>query len=300
MFENDPKIDKLLMSQGCKGFVIYFYLCQKAYGSTGYYYSWRYDDCATTAKKLGGVVGADTVRDTVRFCVQVGLFDGKLLEAGILTSRGIQRRFREVAKTRTGNIINPDYWLLNDGNNAGLNFCTQNSNFAERNTHLPPRNANFQAGNSTKVKESKVKIKNKNTLSGKPDRACVKTNRLDESEKPDDPIAVDNGGIRGKVMDYLNKTCGTRFRLSSKTTVSLIDARLKEGYTLDDFIKVIDNKCRDWRDRSEMARYLRPQTLFGSKFEAYLNQPQVRELSKADKALMDTLNYEFVGDYFDE
>ena len=157
VFDNDPKIDKLLMSQGCKGFVVYFYLCQKAYGSTGYYYSWRYDDCATTAKKLGGVVGADTVYDTVRFCVQVGLFDGKLLEAGILTSRGIQRRFREVAKLRTGNKIIKDYWLLEDENNAGLNFCTRNSHFQSDNTHFQADNTHLPSDNAHKVKESKVK-----------------------------------------------------------------------------------------------------------------------------------------------
>ncbi|HIQ91042.1 MAG TPA: conserved phage C-terminal domain-containing protein [Candidatus Coprosoma intestinipullorum] len=74
-----------------------------------------------------------------------------------------------------------------------------------------------------------------------------------------------------KVIGKLNELAGTTFRYSSKTTRSKIQARLNEGYTLDDFIVVIENKVRDWKN-TNMAKYLRPETLFGNKFESYLNQ----------------------------
>lgn len=48
-------------------------------------------------------------------------------------------------------------------------------------------------------------------------------------------------------------------------------ARLKEGFTVDEFKLVIDKKCSDWLNNRDMAQYLRPETLFGPKFESYLN-----------------------------
>lgn len=74
------------------------------------------------------------------------------------------------------------------------------------------------------------------------------------------------------IVDYLNEKTGKKYKPSSKTTRKHITARLKEGYTLEDFKKVIDNKCEDWLNDPTMNQYLRPETLFGNKFEGYLNQ----------------------------
>ena len=73
------------------------------------------------------------------------------------------------------------------------------------------------------------------------------------------------------IVDYLNKKANTNYRHNSRNTVALINARLKEGYTTDDFKKVIDKKCTDWLYDKQMCNYLRPETLFGTKFESYLN-----------------------------
>lgn len=73
------------------------------------------------------------------------------------------------------------------------------------------------------------------------------------------------------VIDYLNTKMGTSYRASSKDTQKHIRARFQEGYTLIDFEKVIDKKVREWKG-TEFEKFLRPSTLFGSKFENYLNQ----------------------------
>lgn len=78
------------------------------------------------------------------------------------------------------------------------------------------------------------------------------------------------------VIDRLNEKAGTNYRASSKATQSHINARLAEGYTLEDFFTVIDKKCAEWKG-GEMEKYLRPETLFGSKFENYLNAPASRK-----------------------
>ena len=73
------------------------------------------------------------------------------------------------------------------------------------------------------------------------------------------------------IVDYLNQKAGTKYKASSKKTQTCIHARLAEGFELDDFKAVIDKKCADWIGDAKMEQYLRPETLFGTKFESYLN-----------------------------
>ena len=72
------------------------------------------------------------------------------------------------------------------------------------------------------------------------------------------------------ILDYLNEKAGTNYKHTSKATQKSINARLAEGYSTDDFKKVIDNQCSKWKG-TEWEQYLRPSTLFGTKFENYLN-----------------------------
>lgn len=72
------------------------------------------------------------------------------------------------------------------------------------------------------------------------------------------------------VVDHLNEKAGTAYRASTGKTRSCINARVNEGFTLDDFKTVIDRKCAEWIG-TEYEKYLRPETLFGTKFEGYLN-----------------------------
>lgn len=76
-----------------------------------------------------------------------------------------------------------------------------------------------------------------------------------------------------EIIGYLNQKAGTNFRASGTNTKKHINARLNEGYSVEDFKTVIDKKCDTWL-KTDMAKYLRPETLFGSKFESYLNEPR--------------------------
>lgn len=117
---DDPKIDRLIYSQGIEGFVVYFYLCQKAFALHGYYLPWDADDAPIIARRIGGSVNAQTIIGTIDVCTQVGLFDKHLLEEfGVLTSRGIQRSFvPAMAKRRNKSVIS-EYWLLPEGESGG-------------------------------------------------------------------------------------------------------------------------------------------------------------------------------------
>lgn len=77
--------------------------------------------------------------------------------------------------------------------------------------------------------------------------------------------------ITKEILNYLNKKTNSNFRCSSKATQTKINARLNDGYSLNDFIVVIDKKYAEWKG-TEFEQYLCPETLFGTKFEKYLNQ----------------------------
>jgi len=73
------------------------------------------------------------------------------------------------------------------------------------------------------------------------------------------------------IIDYLNLKTGKNYKPNTKKTITTIQSRIKEGFTKDDFIKVIDIKSKAWVNNPKMNEYLRPETLFGNKFEGYLN-----------------------------
>ena len=83
-----------------------------------------------------------------------------------------------------------------------------------------------------------------------------------------------------KIIDYLNRKTNSHYRPTSKATRRLIKARYNEGFTDTDFKTVIDKKCAEWLQDGNMVQYLRPETLFGTKFEAYLNQPDTGSIPR--------------------
>lgn len=79
-----------------------------------------------------------------------------------------------------------------------------------------------------------------------------------------------------EIIEYLNLKTGKNFRSSTKITIRLIKARLSEGFTIEDFKTVIDNMKYKWTG-TKFQQYLVPTTLFGNKFETYLNQERKPE-----------------------
>ena len=160
VLSGDPSIDKLMEAYGCAGFVIYFYLCQMAYKFEGYFLRWSYTDAATTAKRIGGGVGSETVKEAVGLCLRLGLFDKGLFERhGILTSRRIQETYAVATKKskRLGNAIIDDYWLLGKkAETGGLPQCVPTGNFYGRNPDFYGRNADLSGRNAGEMKGNEI------------------------------------------------------------------------------------------------------------------------------------------------
>src|SRR5699024_106020 len=75
-----------------------------------------------------------------------------------------------------------------------------------------------------------------------------------------------------EIIDYLNEKTGRKYKHTAKVNQRVIKARMNEVYTIEDFKTVIDKKSDEWNDDVKMKEFLRPETLFSTKFDRYLNE----------------------------
>lgn len=124
-------------------------------------------------------------------------------------------------------------------------------------------------------------IKNKTPIRGSID--TVQASVSDTDTDSDTVSITDNNyiDIIKDIIDYLNLVLNTNYRYKTVNTQKHIRARINDGYTLEDFKNVIDKKVKEWKGTS-MEKFLRPDTLFGTKFESYLNQNIVSEPTKSN------------------
>lgn len=235
-FLQDMKVRRIIKSCGASAISVLIWLLGSCYRDEGYYIWWTEDLPFIVADEIGVTEGC--VQEVVKRALQVGFFDAGMKEKhGILTSAGIQKRFLEVTSRRKAAFLRRDFALVSiNVDNNSINVCNNS--------------INVYSNEQSKVKKSKVK--NINTLSS----------NLDGGQQK----ATD------EIIFYLNKKTGKHYKVKTPKTVRLIRARLKEGFMVEDFKAVIEKKCDDWLGNEKMERYLRPETLFGTKFEGYLNE----------------------------
>lgn len=141
-----------------------------------------------------------------------------------------------------------------------LGYVSRKS-FDGRQRILQSRLAKFARQNSKVCKADVQNLQESNIDSNIDISSSIKKEYKESPQESDFTAAV---------VDYLNEKAGTHYRAGVAKTQSLIKARANEGFTEADFRTVIDKKCADWIG-TEYEQYLRPQTLFGTKFESYLN-----------------------------
>lgn len=158
-----------------------------------------------------------------------------------------------------------------DGMTNTSEGCDVNVEWARR-KRLVRQNENVGRGSDVNVFSDKTKT-------------CSQTRRKRRNKDIYINIYID-------IVEYLNKKANKNYKHNSDKTRRFIDARLNEGYTFEDFKKVIDNKCRSWLNDERMNQYLRPETLFGTKFEAYLNEMPISQ-KKIEKAVESAVESSF-------
>lgn len=107
------------------------------------------------------------------------------------------------------------------------------------------------------------------------DRGTRKTENTYSEKGEDNNTSINNKVNKDipylEIVEYLNIKANTKYKATSNKTKDTIKARFNESFTLEDFKKVIDIKTTEWL-LTDMYKFLRPETLFGNKFEGYLNQ----------------------------
>ncbi len=112
--------------------------------------------------------------------------------------------------------------------------------------------------NSQPIPDVNTDITTKKNMSGKPDHS-------------DDRVIV---------IDYLNMQTGSKFKPHTAISKKHIDARLNDGCSVEDLVAVIQAKVSEWIGDSKMQKFLRPATLFGSKFDDYLATAHIAQPEK--------------------
>jgi uncharacterized phage protein (TIGR02220 family) len=97
--------------------------------------------------------------------------------------------------------------------------------------------------------------------------------------------------IYSDVISYLNEKTKKKYKPETGRTKSFISARINEGFSIEDFKKVIDIKTTEWLN-TDMDKFLRPETLFGNKFESYLNQNENNRRSIRDPKIIPAADYD--------
>ena len=120
-------------------------------------------------------------------------------------------------------------------------------------------------------------VQNEQTNTREYQESTTENNNVSE-EKPTQVVWTDE---TKHIIDYLNKQTGKKYSVKTKKTAQLVHKLLDNGFTVEDFERVIDIKCKQWLNNEKMNQYLRPRTLFSEKFEDYLNEAPARPKQQA-------------------
>ena len=127
-----------------------------------------------------------------------------------------------------------------------------------------------------KIEKEKNKLLPVGQMSGHLSEECPLEIEIELEKEIDLELEKEIKGVDREIyktiIEYLNDKTNKNYKHTSKSTKRLIDARLNEGFKLEDFTKVIDIKVNTWLRDPKMNSYLRPETLFGTKFDGYLNE----------------------------
>ena len=259
----DDKFKFIEIKYKLEGFAIIVKLIQKIY-SYGYWYQWGEDEELLFTNEVRSQI--DIVQGVINEAIQREIFDKQLYDKyKILTSKGIQKRYLEMVRRRKDVEVIKEYKVIADifGVNEVINGVNDNIMYTS---------CQHDDSKSTQSKVNQSKV----------NQSKVDKSKEDKSKEDTVEETIDYAGI----ITYLNSRAGTKFKSSTRKTQDLIKARFNENFIYEDFKTVIDKKCNEWLE-SDMQKFLRPETLFGTKFEGYLNQQVTKKRTTQDLDMSD-------------
>jgi uncharacterized phage protein (TIGR02220 family) len=237
----DDKVKMIDARFGASGFGVLIKLWQIIY-ENGYFINWTEREVLLYKTRINADI--NLINDVINESVKWELFNKSIYEShSVLTSKGIQKRYLEAIRRRHEITVHLDYWIIEIPELTDkLNVIIVPKAVNDNNNSI---NADINPIDSSTGTQRKEKVKRKENIYSE---------------------------LAGQVLEYLNLKAETSYRLSSQIALKHIGARADEGFVLDDFKLVIDIKCKDWLHNQTYEKFLRPETLFGNKFEGYLNE----------------------------
>lgn len=269
---NDTKILSLRMQHGLEGYAVYFMLLERLREAPEYWSKTDYNAIGFDFRCSAGLVrsvvedfGLFTVVDdrffSSSFTRRMGLVDAKKEQVSSARKKAASARWRKAQQASEESTENA---------NAMQMHAKKMQNDAKQNKTKP---------NKTKPnKTEQNKTITKQVTTNRATHASRQKSVVEQARPHSQATSDEKDGFATAVVciiAHLNEQAQTRYRATTPKTRQLIKARLKEGFSLADFHTVIDKKCAEWRG-TEWERYLRPETLFGVKFEGYLNAQVVK------------------------
>lgn len=263
-FLDDIKVRRIMRACGPESISVLLTLLSYVYGEEGYYIEWNEDTSFIIADKVN--LTDACVQEIVSKATEVGFFDEGLYSShSVLTSSGIQRRFLDAVKRRTLVKLEKDILLVK----VDEYINPEAVEFMSTVTHSEPSLCQ-QESTSNEVSD---------------DRSTQRREEKRRVEKSREEYIVEKQAsqppVFREVIECLNSNAGTNYRHTTKSHQRLIKARLNEGFELPDFETVILKKTAEWKG-GDMEKFLRPETLFGTKFESYLNQQEGKQAMRTD------------------
>lgn len=228
--------------------------------------TWTYNSSRDLSDKLP-YFSAQVIKRTLLEMVRSGL-----LERG---------NFNKTAQDRT------IWYTLTDKAEALISHCSKRNNALRENEQSIVQNGTMESTNpNNALFKNEPPLPSKYTSKNTSNNTSISPPIIPpagDCTSKSEPKADSHTQTRREILAYLNGKAGTKYR-DGAVAKRHIDARLNEGYTLDDFKSVIDAKCREWLG-SDMAKYLRPETLFGTKFDGYLGAANVASTERGENGI---------------
>lgn len=253
--DQDDKLLVPISKFGMEGFGVIIRLLAEIYKNS-YFYQWGEREQYVFSNRVN--VNINTVIGIVNECVKWGFFNQQCFEKyHILTSKGIQHRYIGASKRRKSITFIDAYILIDlqeESMKVSCPIIVVGLDGNRVNAYKNPDKCSIVSAESTQKEREKEK-------------------EIEKEIKDKDIVEKLDSIPFQAIIEHLNITCGTSYKHTTEETRRLIRARHRAGFQLQDFIQVINLKHMEWANDSKMRKYLRPQTLFGTKFESYLNQP---------------------------
>ena len=236
------------------------------------------------------------------------------MKDNFLLKKSHQEIFNELSKEEAGELIKGIFQYVNTGD-SGLNGLL-NAVFIPIKKYIDENEKKYQAicernrqnganGGRPRKEETQENPMGYDGLKNETQETQVEnlgqnthisyiTNHISHNHKSNNQLSNSNLDIIKNIVSYLNDKTKSKFKYTTKSTQTKINARLNEGYNLNDFIAVIDKKYDEWFG-TEFEQYLCPDTLFGTKFEKYLNQ----KISKANKKTKNDEQWDLLKGVYD-